>query len=93
MKTYKEYKEINERLDPDGSAPGLTGINDEGLGEFQDAVQALQDASIDKSKFEYYMSQAFYRSQDLPRDVKQVGKTLEQIHKAMAKVSKMINRW
>ena len=89
----KTYKEVNERLDPDGSDPGLTGINDEGLGEFQDAVQALQDASIDKSKFEYYMVRTFFRSEDWTRDAKQVGKTLEQIHKAIAKVSKMINRW
>ena len=89
----KTYKEINERLDDEGRDLGLTGINDEGLGEFQDAVQALQNASIDKGKFEYYMVRTFYRSEDWTRDAKQVGKTLEQIHKAIAKVSKMINRW
>ncbi len=91
MKTFKEI--INERLDDEGRDLGLTGINDEGLGEFQDAVQALLDASINKSKFEYYMTQTFYRSEDWTRDAKQVGKILEQIHKAVTKVSKMIDRW
>ena len=37
----KSYKEMMERLDDEGRDLGLTGINDEGLGEFQDAVQAL----------------------------------------------------
>ena len=89
----KSYKELMERLDDECRDLGLTGINDEGLGEFQDAVQALQNASIDKNKFDYYMVQTFYRSEDWTRDAKQVGKTLEQIHKAIAKVSKMIDRW
>ena len=89
----KSYKEMMERLDDEGRDLGLTGINDEGLGEFQDAVQALQNASIDKNKFDYYMVRTFYRSEDWTRDAKQVGKTLEQIHKAIAKVSKMIDRW
>ena len=89
----KTYKEMMERLDDEGRDLGLTGINDEGLGEFQDAVQALQNASIDKNKFDYYMVRTFYRSEDWTRDAKQVGKTLEQIHKAIAKVSKMIDRW
>ena len=98
MKSYKEskmktYKEINERLDDEGRDLGLTGINDEGLGEFQDAVQALKNASIDKNKFDYYMVRTFYRSEDWTRDAKGVGKTLEQIHKAIAKVSKTIDRW
>jgi hypothetical protein len=39
------------------------------------------------------MEQSFYRSQDWPRDAKQVGKMLEQITQAAIKVSKMVDRW
>ena len=90
----EKFKEYNERLNPDGSDPGLSGVNDEGLGAFKDIVYKITKiARFDKKEFQYHMEQSFYRSEDWPRDAKQVGKTLEQIDKAIYKVSKMIERW
>jgi len=89
----KPFNEFNERLDNDGSDDELQGVNDEGLNKFQDEVKVLWDASFGKKGFQMAMEQSFYRSQDWPKDAKQVGKTLEQIDKAIYKVSKMIERW
>tara|TARA_B100000470_G_C19600490_1_gene306393 strand:- start:6 stop:278 length:273 start_codon:yes stop_codon:yes gene_type:complete len=89
----KPFNEFNERLDNDGSDDELQGVNDEGLNKFQDEVKVLWDASFGKKGFQTAMEQSFYRSQDWPKDAKQVGKTLEQIDKAIYKVSKMIERW
>ena len=89
----KPFNEFNERLGDDGSDDELQGVNDEGLNKFQDEVKVLWDASFGKKGFQMAMEQSFYRSQDWPKDAKQVGKTLEQIDKAIYKVSKMIERW
>jgi len=90
----KPFNEFNERLKPDGSDDELQGVNDEGLGDFIDAVYKLRKAArFDKKEFQNYMEQAFYRSQDWPRDAKQVGKMLEQITKAAEKVSIQVDRW
>ena len=90
----KPFKKFNERLGDDGSDDELQGVNDEGLGDFIDAVYKLRKAArFDKKEFQYYMEQAFYRSQDWPRDAKQVGKLLVDITQAAMKVSKMVDRW
>ena len=89
----KPFKKFNERLGDDGSDDELQGVNDEGLNKFQDEVKVLWDASFGKKGFQTAMEQSFYRSQDWPKDAKQVGKTLEQIDKAIYKVLKMIERW
>ena len=90
----KPFNEFNERLGDDGSDDELQGVNDEGLGDFIDAVYKLRKAArFDKKEFQNYMEQAFYRSQDWPRDAKQVGKMLEQITKAAEKVSIQVDRW
>ena len=39
------------------------------------------------------MEQSFYRSEDWPRDAKQVGKLLVDITQAAIKVSKMVDKW
>ena len=90
----KPFKKFNERLGDDGSDDELQGVNDEGLGDFKDAVYKITKvARFDKKEFQHHMEQSFYRSQDWPRDAKQVGKMLEQITQASIKVSKMVDRW
>ena len=90
----KKFKEYNERLNPDGSDTGLSGVNDEGLGDFKDAVYKIRKfARFDKNEFQYHMEQSFYRSEDWPKDAKQVGKLLVDITKSIGKVSKMVDRW
>ena len=39
------------------------------------------------------MEQSFYRSEDWPKDAKQVGKLLVDITQAAIKVSKMVDKW
>ena len=92
-KKLTAFKEYNERLGDDGSDDELSGVNDEGLNKFQDEIKVLWDASFGKQGFKSAMEQSFYRSQDWPKDAKQVGKYLEQIDKAIYKVSKMVGKW
>ena len=90
----EKFKEYNERLNPDGSDTELSGVNDEGLGAFKDIVYKITKiARFDKKEFQYHMEQSFYRSEDWPRDAKQVGKLLVDITQAAIKVSKMVDKW
>ena len=90
----EKFKEYNERLNPDGSDTGLSGVNDEGLGEFKDVIyKIVKAARFDKKEFQHHMEQSFYRSEDWPKDAKQVGKLLVDITKSIGKVSKMVDRW
>ena len=86
----EKFKEYNERLNPDGSDPGLSGVNEKGILEFKDAIWDLR---FDKSEFRDHMEQSFYSSQDWPKDAKQVGKQLEQINKLVMKVFNIVDKW
>ena len=58
----KQFKEYNERLGDDGSDDELSGVNDEGLGDFKDAVYKITKvARFDKKEFQTHMAGAFYR--------------------------------
>ena len=90
----KKFKEYNERLNPDGSDTGLSGVNDEGLGAFKDIVYKITKiARFDKKEFQYHMDASFYSSEDWPKDAKQVGKLLVDNTQAAIKVSKMVDKW
>ena len=89
----KQFKEFNERLRDDGSEEGLTGVNDEGLMAFKEVLDNLWASSFSKKRFQDAMAHAFYRSEDWPKDAKQVGKYLEQIDKTIHKVRMSVKRW